>query len=239
MSWSWTQSKGGHSTTAVSSLGITLSGAAATGDIIVMSLTLHQALADAATVTVADNLGNSSYPLIVSSTSGYSSIWLGIFAIVLPSGGTPTVTVTSSLSSYISADVSDFSAPPTIAGDGTASAGSATGTTSLASGTISPTGSDLIVCAGTSYGNSDTLTAGSGFTAASSVVGSNVAAGFLAEYVLNQTASLNPSMTSSQSVQWACCAVAWKVTSSTSGLFVPATLSLGSGGAFFQTPVNG
>ena len=108
-------------------------------------------------------------------------------------------------------EISEYSAPGFFATDGENS-GSGSSGTSLSSGSITTTHTDLVVCAGASLGLSQTWTAGSGFATGFTQAGSSSSLPFCAEDQLNVVpGSITPGMSDTVSSLWVCAAAAFSV----------------------------
>lgn len=186
---------------------------------------------------VSDSVNGVNWNLgIFSNTSPQCGIWW--YQPPIGGAGYKVSLSAAAFPSFIISEWSNGLITPTV--DGTPHIANATSTAPATAGLTGMVGRDLIIC-GLATANVSTISAGSGFT--SGVINSYVAGshyGSAEEYAANSSAgSVSPTFGLSASVSWAMVAMAFTYSSSSGGgLFLPATLSLGAGGPFFQSSVN-
>jgi hypothetical protein len=202
MGWKHVQGSGAQASSGSSpTLTATFSGAVAAGDLIVVSGVWWAGVSG--TPTMADNVNGVYYtykgPTVVSGTEN-----LGTWYYVTPKGALPgtftiTFTVTGTANVYLAMTIDEFNyatrATYSIDSSGTNTQAAAS-SMSLASA-LSVSGTDLVYAAGLLNG-SGTASPGSGFTLAYNaqiILGQSY--GIASEYLLNETSSINPTMSCS------------------------------------------
>lgn len=158
-------------TTSQTTNAITFSSDVTTGNLVVVSVSLWNTNSDAEVTSVVDNQGNSYQLAVQNPTPQTGSVQpLAIYYAYNVTGGSNfTVTVTSAQSAFITVAISEYTGIARLIDplDRTATANAiGAGTTTADSGNTSTTRSDyeLVVGAFTQINNTNTGTAGTGFT---------------------------------------------------------------------------
>lgn len=221
MSFAYVQGTG-SATNNTTSLAVAFAGNVTAGHLIVVGCTSNATT----THTIADSQGNAY-------TQAVTLQWIttqrtSLYYAVAKATGPCTVTMTPSASAAMALSIDEFSFAGTSSLDGT-STGTDGGTLGLAmtAGTITPTGTDLVIAVGTLLGNhgtnSYTVTPATGFTATYNQAG-DAASGIktqTTEYQIGVTGAVAPSMGAStgNATNWAIVAAAFKE-SATSGRLI-------------------
>lgn len=206
MSWSHKQNannSGGAG--GASSQSVAFGSSVAAGDIIALGF-LVQGTEWASITSVGDQLGNT-YTKLGGLEVGAHPLGVYLYAAVVTTAGTPTVTVQLAGTSYIEISADDFawSGGGTPSQDGSTVTGSGSGTAVSASSALSPSGTDLVIAVAASWA-ATVMTVGSGWTESYSGPSSDA---FLTEYGLNQSSSITPTATAGSDV-WSILGAAFK-----------------------------
>jgi hypothetical protein len=203
-------------------------------------ITIGYADHTATSVACIDNINGVSYAQVAPASNGGGN-QTAVFWYVPPVGGAGfAITASWTNSAYGTLFINEWSFTPgfTITVDSfSANTGS---TTAMSAANLAITGTDLVYAIG-NFNFNGTWTAGSGFTLGNNLSNiSGASVGGQEEYILNQSSSpVTPAMTVPNAFPWAFSAVAFKAASPSGKLFMPASLSLGAGGPFFNSAVNG
>jgi len=163
--------------------------------------------------TITDNQSGNTYTHQVEGEPSSSSLWAQIVSsILVGSSGTFTVTATYTPGSYQCISLDEFSFTGTGAIDHTAIVNQTSTTPSTGSVTVTASSTDLIfgiMCCN----DADAVSAGSGYTAAYSVINSaGNAVALHAEYQLNVTSTLAATWTKGSTTGCTVAAATWKGT---------------------------
>jgi hypothetical protein len=222
---------GAASGTGSADAAFTLGSNSAIGNLIVVGVSSYNGA-----IGTVNDAGRNTWTKVLQSL--VSTIDVEIWYCVNVYNSTP-LTVTAQVSNFASITVDEFSGQAASPLDHSASQSATSSAPS--SGNVIVTATDLVYGVLATEGVEGGFTHGTGYTSAGSeAYSSGVNLGIAAEYLLNTAATpADPSFTLGNSVPWNMAAVTFKGAVSVGGLFLPATLSLGSGGPFFQTAVNG
>jgi hypothetical protein len=200
--FSYVQGAGSKATGAVSSQAVTMSGSVTPGDIVFAWSSAFMSTSSA-TMGATDNKGGNTWNNLGNVTIA-SGEKLSLFASVIVNGGTGfTVTITPSTSTFFpSAGIDEFTFPGfTVAQDGATVTNTGTASTQITTGTLTPTGTDLIYAVGGGTGPITwssanlTLTFTSGGTSGQNDAGAG-------GYSLNATSPVNPAFNASPGFVW-------------------------------------
>lgn len=253
MSWTHVQGAqvGAISTTTVASLTASFASSVTPGNRVVVGA-ISFSSTPGRDMTCADNKTGNTYGSDVSlgyiPFSGHYD-YLHIFSSVIVQGGTGfNITITTLVSTtyfYISIDEFSFSGTSSV-DNTTTNTGTPTGSATYTAGNMTGlAGDDLIVMLVENENVSTTPTwvPGASFNLAYNNTNTSGATAATSYWTGNTNSSCNPTMTGlfgGTTGLWGAVGVAYKnVGGASPSLFMPPTLSLGIGGSFFQTPVNG
>ena len=229
MSQTYVQGISGYSAGSVANFSLTMPGASTPGNIIFAGVS-----GNFSTCTVSDTVNTYTQDVEVSGGSGTHSF---LIRALVTTGATLTIKVTPASSTLVSMSIDEINPGGTVALGNVESFFGTNTTPTTSSCPISGSG---FFCSSLGTLSTTAPTAGGAFTVGQSLgFVSAVNYGVASEYAFGQSSALAPNWSQS-SAAWACCIASYIVIpSGGAGLFLPSTLSIGSGGPFFQTPVNG
>jgi hypothetical protein len=200
MGWTYAGNSAGGNTSGTS-LSITLPNAVTAGDLIVVGVvTWNGTPLTSGQVGCSDNKGNTYSLAKWETNGGVGNLATGVFWGVAVTGGASfSVTITSSVSAFLTAMAGEFSAAgATVSLNSTASANGSS--TAPSTGSLTVTGTDLVFAVVNTPANVS-FAAGTGFTTLNSQNSNNNESGST-EYLLDATTALNPSWTLGSSTTW-------------------------------------
>jgi hypothetical protein len=210
--WSYVQGTGNASTGAAASVAATPGASVTAGNLVVVGCNTNMPT----TLAVSDSAGNT-YTQAATLTWGTNGQRISLFYAQASTTGSLTVTATPGASSTIGLSVDEFKCNAgawSLDTQGTGSDGGTLGT-SLSAGTLTLTGTDVVIGLGRLQQNHSTLTypwtAGSGYTLTYAQQGTGNVNDQATEYALNLTSSASPTLSATGNASnWGMAATAFR-----------------------------
>lgn len=203
MSFTRIQGTGAKSTTSTTSQSATLAGVTA-GHALFVVADCYVNIGGAPTTTIADSQGNTwltavSNPAVYIGTAARTTV----FYSIVTTGGTVTVTVTSSVAGSVALSLEEWSFAGPLGVESTATGTSSGFSSAAVTGSLSLTGTDLVVAGFDILTSGLTYTPSSGFTAGYTTNAGNPSQPFATEYNAAQSATpVAPGFTLSSTTLW-------------------------------------